>query len=631
MRLHGMILARNRNRACQPCSKPKLPMQTSPQKLPLVYFYVAGLGRRKIGDRGILRKEVSKVLLSVAEAVPEAEPIAVASGASGADQVFLEAALDLQWRIRLVLPTPPEFFEKDFTTSKEIELSHEVFQDTTDIEGLNAFRRLRDEAIDVEVIAPCPSRRDAFTRCAETIVRSADVVLAIWNAGDGRQGGTNESLLLAEYLDVPIVLLNSESGERIRSAPSGDKGLRRIFDRRNGNKERPAGILHDVQAALRVGLQHKDGRKPGPVLRSWSDELMLLAPAEQGRAFGNLLANRADNHAKRHRNLNFTIVGLNLFAVAVGILDQTMRSNSQERVGMIAPWIELISVFSAICLILWVRRLRSEEHWVRARFIRELNRSLIQTIHVSKVCGTSVGGFVPSAIWAVFQRLKLPLVTFHAITSRGEPTKALVEVIADYRMNRLYHRDDCFKFKSEDALRELSQYDYHLLEGEKAVHLHRLIKAAFWGVTVTLFACEILSVFLANIDSKEQGFIYRLVKLATLLLPVVSASLLVMPNLLDNHRRRIVSPALCDLLKSLDRESIQILDVLAKTNPNNPTPISPTVATGMPVWSGDPETVHRLAEAWAKNRLAGIAQMAETALLTEVIGFKTFNESAEVG
>lgn len=578
----------------------------------LRYFYVAGLGRRVTGPADLLQPRLIETLKSIAAAEANATPIAIASGAAGADHLFLSAALTLGWSIKLVLPTPVHLFEKDFTTKDAAGAT--VIDDV----ALAEFRRLKDAAIDIEVIPPSPERRGAFTRCANQMIADADVLVALWDGKPGKQGGTNESLLLSHQLGVPLVLLDAATGLPWggRPLPDANTLAKRHRTRYPVGDTKNGGILRHVETSVAESLANTEPTENDPNPPGSIPEFLARSCVEQRGRFGSALASRASALAVNHRDWNLTALLLHVLATAVGLVALVFQQSLPEGASHQAAIIKFLLVFMAVVILLAVRWQRNHHRWVRARFVREINRSLTETALLSRMAGESIGVFVPEAIWAIFLRLRQPLLTFHALAASELPTTTLAQVLAKYRERRLTHRTDYRTLKPS----QLSQQDYQRVQAEHAHHRHQMITIIFWGLTGVLLVCAVAGVFVPH----ESDF-YGPVKLGTVLLPVVVAALMVVPNLHDTHRRFTVGPALVSLLARLDGE-MQAVEEVLRTGGAGPVP-----GTTVSVWTGSDEERAVLSEAWARQRAVEIAREAENALLAEVIGFKTFVESVEVG
>ncbi|MFA6286108.1 MAG: hypothetical protein WC661_01890 [Opitutaceae bacterium] len=225
--------------------------------------------------------------------------MAMASGAAGADQVFLETALSLGWPIRLVLPVAAYLFEQDFT-------SHDAAGDAViDASGLERFRRLRAAALEEEIIAPSPERHVAFTCCANTLIAEADVLVALWDGQPGKQGGTNESLLLATQLKVPLVTLDAGTGKPIPGWPIPEPSL---LSRRYARRHAPGTILDDIDIAISRSLSPAEHAS-----------FAALPVVEQHAKYGRLLADQSESLARSYKRKNLWAVGLHAGASFIGL------------------------------------------------------------------------------------------------------------------------------------------------------------------------------------------------------------------------------------------------------------------------------------------------------------------------
>jgi hypothetical protein len=571
--------------------------------LPLHYLFVAGLGRRDIGPRDAIRAELIAVLRTIAAAAPEAQPVAMASGAAGADQVFLEAAEALGWPIRLVLPVPAFLFEKDFTSAKAVE-GRKI--EETDAAGLAAFRGFCERAIEVEVLPPPPGRREAFTRCANALVAEADVLVALWDGQAGKQGGTNESLLLARQLEVPTVLLDARTGRPVDGHPAlaGAALLARRAVRHGAGT-----ILHDIDQALHFALP--------PSHRA---EFAAAAIGDQHARYGRLLAEQAEKLAQSYKRKNLYAVAMHVLASLIGLL-ALLFLTQEAAVGTGATVFKLAAVATAFWLAHTAKKFGEHNKWVKARFVREVHRSMGFSAEVARQTGEAHDAFVPSAIWVLFPHLRRPLHLFHGLNLRATARPTLLDALRRFRKKRLAH-DPAYR---EKELRDLSQQDYQRRTEEKATRGHHAIERGFLASTGAFFLCGGL---LLTPLFDHAGVAYRLAKWLTVLLPVLSAALLVLPNLWDLHRRRRVAPAVVRTLARLDAEAAEVEKILVALAADTGPTVGPS---GVAVWAGSAAEQRALGEAWARARFAALGREAEHAILTELIGFKTFVENAEVG
>lgn len=639
-------------------------------RLPHHFLFVAGLGRRKTGDRATVGAALKKVLQGIADVVPHAQPVAMASGAAGADQLFLAAAQELGWPIRLVLPVAGYQFEKDFeSTRANPDGSYSV---TVDEVGRGTFRQLQKSAVEVFVIPPAPSRGEAFTQCANTLVADADVVVVLRDDEPGGVGGTNETLLvintLPEEVRPTVIELSATDGSPRPGSPKSNDSLAQLFHARHhagdissghhtDRDRRSATVLHDLNSATDWrDLQRQPLRYP-------------LALAEIFR-LGKRLASGAEAEAKKHTNLNLGSILWHLLAAFIGLTglfigEETVHHFGLTNVNALRALAGCAAVLSLIKLLLVSRayflskKAQDNGHkmqWVKVRFLREINRSLYHSRFVARYCGENHGNFVPPSIWILFRHLRLPFLLLHAhqgtfsedrqirlgaatteedLKNHPEYPENLLGSISWFRKYRLQEQRDYNEKACSRGCKTLSK-------------IHRSFRAAFWlfvAAAVVAGGCAALQAdWLPFLPAESvwksvhhDGWIYKLAKFLTVFLPVLSASLLVGPNLFDSHRRRRVCRALAKTLARLDREAEAIEQVLRDAQSAMKPTTLPDGTVVWAKWKTGPDTpteaVQRQAalEAWARARFAAIAREAEYAILTEVIGFKTFVESVEVG
>ena len=446
---------------------------------PLRFLFVAGFGRRKLGDVASVRTRLTAELARIAASTPDAQPVAVGSGAAGADQLFLEVAQSLKWPIRLVLPVAPYLFKLDFE-GVDAEGRKQVDED-----GLRRFEALVEAALDVEVVPPCQDRRSAFSRTSNSIVIQADVVVAVWSGKPGRQGGTNESLLLATQLGRPLVVIDADSGLLAPGYPWPTPGEFAAAQAR-----RHAGILADVDHVLELGRFGAE-KQSTPTTGQARFEAVSAALKLEARA-----------ESEQFRKINLRVLALHTAATTVGILALAIDAYLTH------PWQELTSmtklglVATAVSLTYWLSSSRAHHHWVRARYVRELVRSLEATWRFP---GNE--WFLPSSVWHVFVRLRHPLLTFGAQVRKSAPAErqSIRQFLASYRESRLILRP----LPTRPAKGMWSQREWHLEESVKAERAHCLVLRAFWtiSVVVVVAAAGVVAFELAEIRTWPLSFL----------------------------------------------------------------------------------------------------------------------------
>jgi hypothetical protein len=569
----------------------------------LSYLFVAGLGRRQLGDLAVIRPVLKAELARLNAAVPHAKPVMLASGAAGADQLFLSVAQELGWKTWLVLPVAAHLFERDFERW-DVDGKRVV-----DAEGLETFRRLLGTVTEIEVIPPAPDRRSAFTRCSDAVIRKCDVLVVLWDGLPGKQGGTNESLMAARMLEKPVVVLDSNSGGAAPEWPRPESEIIcAAYLRRND------GILRHIEEALESSAP--------PSLKDFGKlkKTRLALFADQLRGI-------AGTHSERFRRRNLRVLLFHTLATAVGVFILEY-SNLGEGYHLIAAFLKFSLVLAAVSLSFSLVRNRSGHYWVRARFIREIIRTIESTWRFP-----TQEWFVPSSVWEVFHRLRDPLLMFAAEVRHEEPVapQSIAEFTRAYRTSRLIYRPRLDRAAAVEKVAK-SQREYHADESDSAaIALHRIKLAFMWISRLVLFcAAAVLIVLWYHYPVKIENppMLLHLARIGTVLLPMVAAALLVVPNLMDWNRRRIVSRAVAEKLAALDLEAAQLEEMLNRTNRGEVNLMPPTLIAA---WAGGADAQKKLVEAFVTNQMAEIVRQAEGALLTEVIGFKAFMESVEIG
>lgn len=131
--------------------------------------------------------------------------------ATGADQIAAICARSSGYGVRALLPFEPTEYLKDFALGEELE-------------GFEQALAAADE-----IIALPGDRSDlqgAYVLVGESLVRTADVVVAIWDGEEGRgPGGTAHVVELALHSSVPVLHIDIDRGSdkvRMRALIEGE-------------------------------------------------------------------------------------------------------------------------------------------------------------------------------------------------------------------------------------------------------------------------------------------------------------------------------------------------------------------------------------------------------------------------
>lgn len=116
--------------------------------------------------------------------------------AEGADQLGATVALELGYRLDVILPLPPEDYRTDF-----------------DRAGLEGFDALLSRADSVRELERCDGdRAESYARAGRITIEQSDVMIALWDGEPARGvGGTADIVALALRNGVPVVHLTMRS------------------------------------------------------------------------------------------------------------------------------------------------------------------------------------------------------------------------------------------------------------------------------------------------------------------------------------------------------------------------------------------------------------------------------------
>jgi hypothetical protein len=131
--------------------------------------------------------------------------------ATGADQIAAICARSSGYFVRALLPFEPSEYRKDFALGDELDGFEQALAAADEIVALSGDRA------DLE---------GAYVQVGESLVTTADLMIAIWDGEQGRgPGGTAHVVELALQNSVPVIHLDIDPGSdkvRLRALVDGD-------------------------------------------------------------------------------------------------------------------------------------------------------------------------------------------------------------------------------------------------------------------------------------------------------------------------------------------------------------------------------------------------------------------------
>ena len=155
-----------------------------------------------------LRLQESEALLC---SMTEARLLLHTPLATGADQIAAICARSSGYYVRALLPFEPSEYRKDFSLGDELDSFEQALAAADEIVALPGDRS---------------DLQGAYVRVGQSLVETADLVIAIWDGEEGRgPGGTAHVVELALQQSVPVVHIDIERGSdkvRMRALVDGD-------------------------------------------------------------------------------------------------------------------------------------------------------------------------------------------------------------------------------------------------------------------------------------------------------------------------------------------------------------------------------------------------------------------------
>ena len=293
------------------------------------WLFVGFTGHRKLADPNRIAGAIREVLQRLDRTgMPLA---AVSSAASGADTLFVRAALDQKLPWTLLLPFPPAAFRQDFSAA-----------------DWAVTERLLPQAIWTHIEPPAEkdqpaeeNRKDAFLECGIRTLDNCDVVVAVWDGQEAHgRGGTGDMVAYARNQKKPLFWIHATTGAII------EENLANL----------PPAAPPEIPAPVPALDPHEGGLPELQATLEYFDEAAV-------------------RHAPAAREFITRMILLHLAATAVALLTPLL--------GFIA-WAAFVLIMLKIVALIYADRLQHRGHqvqdeWLRHRIVAELCRSAVGT------------------------------------------------------------------------------------------------------------------------------------------------------------------------------------------------------------------------------------------------------------
>ena len=347
---------------------------------------------------------------SIGKFYSDAKPILtlISPLAEGADRLVASLAIERKWRLAAPLPFARMEYERDFTdTLKEFCSLLEVAMTDGQLIELDGMRQREQQA---------------YHEVGRFVLHHSDILIAIWDGGPpAKVGGTAQIASEARALGIPIIWINSAPPHLaffLREDPDDDpvpyqatrteKLVRQIVEVPQESKaKRPQDKLaleYLVGERVRNSGDEPDFLYRGPFaaprsLIGWVFPMLLDAlstkvgrsaisdskPPPTGANNPTVRAlyshaQRADvlatHYARVHRSGFVSIYLLGSLSLVAASTAQFVAhfSTQGERVSSVGSWIELLSLFGILVVVLAERHWRWRERWLDYRLLAELLR-----------------------------------------------------------------------------------------------------------------------------------------------------------------------------------------------------------------------------------------------------------------
>ena len=163
-------------------------------------------GHRSGYDEDVIRRALVEVLTDLKERAEKVGGQAelYVSVAEGSDTLCVEVARELKMPVHLLLPLAEAEFEKDFSSPAAWQRSRTQIVTSRVSQGSDSIRRVGGNAL----------RPECYNNLATHMLSQVNVLVAVWDGQPGRgKGGTKDVMDQAESLSLPVVRIDSNSGD----------------------------------------------------------------------------------------------------------------------------------------------------------------------------------------------------------------------------------------------------------------------------------------------------------------------------------------------------------------------------------------------------------------------------------
>ncbi len=151
-------------------------------------------GHRRLEDSEDVRRRISNAIKDILKANEETCFEAYSCLASGSDSIFAEEALEMNGKLKVVLPMPALEYSKDFDTN-EIKLFYELL--SNDIAPVTILNKKPEAANEIN---------EAYLQAGKFVVDRCDFLIAVWDGEKSNgKGGTGDIVHYAHKIRKKII------------------------------------------------------------------------------------------------------------------------------------------------------------------------------------------------------------------------------------------------------------------------------------------------------------------------------------------------------------------------------------------------------------------------------------------
>jgi hypothetical protein len=474
-----------------------------------VQIRIGIIGHRKLSDSRMIINRFDIILDELDRILDRTKYslIAISALAEGADRIGAREVLrrEVPSALEVVLPFPSLEYMNDFQES----------------DSQDEFLSLMKCANKVTIVENTSSKEDAYQKASYQIVKSCDILVAVWNGLPAvGKGGTAETVDFARFLGKTIFWIHADTGKIIREKCQDD--LSKSLEKLNKfNKER----INDSAIAEKYNDQYK--RVHANAVNSG---LVTKLQTEINSVLQTFI--RADLLANRYQNLHLMAGTVVYILSACAVITSAIQLFFSDYFSILI-WVEMCELVIILALIIIAKSFDWHTKWLDYRSLAEHLRTFLFFSFVGIDLENEINKpFFEDWVYRLFNTIVHTFLNKDQNAPQSMSSKRLFMLQSWINPEVIYYRN---------IGRRLRRY-YHVLS----------------GLTLILFCLTILSLLILAGGAIQTNFFTNILLFLSATLPALGAAASAIQTHQDLQRTSDQANRMVRLLSAIGVEIEQV-------------------------------------------------------------------------